>query len=218
MGFQSFLQSTPLEMIHSVIDRLDSISGQLGIRSMILYVTVAVWFAILGLAGMQLAKLYAAVGFAGIGFYVGCLGFEMLSAKVAAVAMLPHFTGYAVGLLLAFILFALAWRFCVPTIYLCYIAVGYFLASLITTNLWVCIGLGVLLAILASFCFVFLFIALTSCVAGFGVTAMLGAMYPNVAALQLGPNSLAVWVAIAIAAVFLVFQCLTTRTYRKFGF
>ena len=218
MGIQTFLQSTPLQMLQTFVEKLDVISGKLAMRSTYLYVAMIVWFAILGLAGMQLAKLFASVGLAGIAFYVGCAGYEMLCAKVTALNVFPPFVGYVLGLLLAFVLFTLAWRFCVPAIYGCFALVGYALASLLVGNLWACIGLGVLFAILMSFCFAFAFIALTSCLAGFGTVAMLGAIKPDVAALQLGPHSTAVWIAVGIAAVFLVFQCMTTKNYRKFGF
>lgn len=218
MGIQSFLQLTPLQMLQTFTERLEVISGKLGMRSLYLYIAMIVWLAILGLAGMQLAKLFASVGLAGIGFYIGCAGYEMLCARVTALNVLPTFVGYAIGLLLAFVLFTLAWRFCVPAIYGCFVLMGCALASLLIGNLWACIGLGVLFAVLASFCFAFVFIALTSCIAGFGTVAMLGAIKPEVAALQLGPHSTAVWIAIGVAAVFLAFQCLTTKNYRKFGF
>ena len=218
MGVQSFLQSTPLQMLQTFIERLDVISGKLGMRSSYLYIAMIAWLAILGLAGMQLAKLYASVGLAGIGFYLGCAGYEMLCAKVAALNVFPSFVGYVIGLLFAFVLFTLAWRYCVPAIYGCFLLTGCALASLLIGNLWACVGIGVLFAILTSFCFAFAFIALTSCMAGFGTVAMLGAIKPDVAMLQLGPHSTAVWIAVGVSVVFLAFQCMTTRNYRKFGF
>ncbi len=217
MSILSFLKSPPFEMLEQAVDKLDSIAGRLGIRAMYLYIAVLVWMAFLGLAGMQLAKLFASVGLAGIGFYAGCLCVDLLTAKVAALAMFPKFTGYIVGLTLAFILFSLAWRFCVPAIYLCFGLTGYFLASLFVSNLWICIGAGVVLMILGIFCFVFDFIAITSCVAAVGTVAMLGALRPNVALLQLAPHSKALWVVAGVAAVYMVIQCATTPKYRKFG-
>ena len=217
MSIVSFFQSTPFQMLDRVMEKLDSLSGKLGIRAMFLYIAVLVWMAFLGLAGMQLAKLFASVGMAGIGFYVGCLGVDLLTSKVTALAMFPKFVGYIVGLVLAFILFSLAWRFCVPAIYLLFGLTGYFLASLFISNLWICIGAGVALMIVGIFCFVFDFIAITSCVAAVGTVTMLGALFPNVAILQLAPHSTALWVVAGVAALYLVIQYATTPKYRKFG-
>lgn len=218
MGVQSLLQATPLQMLQMFVEKLDIISGKLGMRSSYLYIAMIAWFAILGLAGMQLAKLYTSVSVAGIGFYVGCVGYDWICARVTVLNVFPRFVGYAIGLVLAFVLFSLAWRFCVSGIYACFGLVGFALASLLIGNLWGCIGFGVLIVILASFCFAFAFIALTGCLAGFGTVAMLGALKPDVAVLQLGTHQAAVWIAVGIAVVFLAFQCATTKNYRKFGF
>ncbi len=217
MSAVSFLQSTLFQMLDRVTEKLDSLSGKLGIQAMLLYIAVLIWMAFLGLAGMQLAKLFASVGMAGIGFYVGCLCVDLLAAKVSALAMFPKFTGYILGLTLAFILFSLAWRFCVPAIYLCFGLTGCFLASLFISNLWICLGAGVVLMIVGIFCFVFDYIVITSCVAAVGTVAMLGALRPNVALLQLAPHSKALWVVAGVAAVYVVIQCATTPKYRKFG-
>ena len=61
MSIVSFFQSTPFQMLDRVMEKLDSLSGKLGIRAMFLYIAVLVWMAFLGLAGMQLATAAFAV-------------------------------------------------------------------------------------------------------------------------------------------------------------
>ncbi len=217
MSIVSMMQFSPFQILERAVDKLDSISGRLGIRSMFLYVAVLIWMAFLGLAGMQLAKLFASVGMAGVGFYAGCFLSELLTSKVAVLAVFPKFLGYILGLTLAFILFSLAWRFCVPAIYLCFGLAGYFLASLFIGNLWICLGAGVALMIVGIFCFVIDFIAITGCVAAVGTVAMLGALRPNVAILQLASGGKSLLVVAGVALAFILFQCATTPRYRKFG-
>lgn len=217
MSVPSFLQFTPVELVQRILDRLEIFSGHLGVSPNVVFWVFIGWLAIMGLAGFHLARLYVSVGAASLVFYVSVVGFEHLVADHPVLAILPHFMGYALGFLLAFLVFFLAWKLTVPAIYVTFAVVGFYLTSLFVTNVWLCVAAGVLASILASFAINLLFIALTSALAGFGVTAFLGAIFPARAALQLGGSMIALWIAIAISVVFLIFQCATTKSYKKIG-
>lgn len=217
MGMQSLAQLSPMKILETAVDKLNSISAKMGVRPMLFCIAVLVWLAILGLAGMQLIKLFTAVGAAGIGFYAGCVGFAFLRGKVSALAMFPDLLGYVLGIILVFVMFYLAWRMCVPFMYLLFGATGYFLASLFIGNWIVCLGIGVGMMLLTYFCFVFAVIGMTSIGAGIGAALTLGVMLPNVAALQLASGKTVLLIGMGIGAAFLLFQCVTTPNYRKIG-
>ena len=218
MSVLSIVQNLPLQKFGTVIEKLDSISARMNVRSAFLYVAVLVWLAFLGLAGMNLAKVIASVGTAGIGFYVGCVGMSYLIVRVTVFSVLPGFFSYAVGLAMAFALYAMAWKHCVPVMYLGFGAAGYLAASLLIGNAWICLGLGIVMMLVATFSFVFAFIFATSVVAGFGSVAMLGALFPQTSVLQLGQHPTAFWIALGACAACVFVQCVTTPSYRKFGF
>ena len=217
MVLQTIAQTPPFELIHRAIERLDITATKLGIPSLAIYIAVIAWFALMGLAGLHLAKLYTSVGVASVGFYVGSVIFAMLAEKYAVIAIFPHFTGYIIGLILAFALFALGWKFCVPAIYLCIGAAGFYLLYSSFQNLLVGILVGVACMVVVHFCLSFSFLTATSCLAGLGVTALLGAALPQISWLQLGLQSPAILIAIGISALFAAFQWITTKTYGKFG-
>jgi hypothetical protein len=217
MSVLSVLQRIPLHKFGSLVEKLDSISARMQIRTAFLYVAVLIWLAFLGLAGMHLAKVIVSVGTAGIGFYVGCMGVDFLIAHVSSFGLLPGFISYPVGLTLAFALYVLAWKHCVAVMYLGFGAAGFLAASLFIGNVWICIGVGVALMLASVFCFVFAFILAISGVAGFGAVAMLGALLPQVKMLQLGHHPAALWIALGVCLVCLTIQCATTPGWRKFG-
>ena len=219
MSVLSILQSVPLHKFGILVEKLDSLSARMHVRTVFLYAAVLVWLAFLGLAGMHLAKVIVSVGAAGIGFYVGCMGMDFLIVNnLAGFGVFPRFFGYAVGLPLAFALYALAWKHCVEATYLGFGAAAFLVASLLIGNLWICLGVGFAVVLVSVFCFPFAFIVATSGVAGLGGVAMLGALFPQVSVLQLGHHSAALWIALSVCAVCLMLQCVTTPCYRKFGY
>lgn len=217
MTMQMLSFSAPLDAVAKILEKLNDISIKLDIGVTFLYVAALVWLAFLGLWGLHLAKVYASVIAAGAGFYLGCWCFDWIANRFSVFQMFPKFTGYVIGLLFVFILFALLWKYCIPAIYLCLGVLGYFLASFFIPNLWVCIGAGFLMMILSRFVFGLLYIGLSACVGGMGSVVLLGAMYPNVGALQFGIGTTGMWIGVGVSVVFLLFQCVTTGDYRKFG-
>ena len=217
MSVPAFLQFTPVESFRLILDRLEIFSGYLGLSPSVVFWILVGWLAIMGMAGLHLARLYVSVGAASWVFYVCAVNFESWAAGREALAAWPPIMSLVVALVLAAITFFFAWKLSLPTVYVIFAVIGFYVSTFLVTNLWVCVSVGVLFSISVAFAFPFLFITLSSVVAGFGVTALLGAIYPAKAALQLGTNTNAIWVGVGISAAFMLFQCITTKLYKKVG-
>lgn len=214
MGLKNFLNHNPMELLEMLNDRLADLASRMGINSIVLYIAAGVIAALVGLAGMHLAKVFCMFGLGGIGYLVGVELFDFLVAEVSGLSKMPDFLSYVFGAVIAIVFFAFGWKRCLHVMFAVFAFVGYALViHYVDDNYLLALGGAILLAMLATLCVKVAFIALTSAVGGFTLISLLGAMIPKASLLQLGDNKNAIWIALAAAVVMMLFQLLTTRRY-----
>ena len=210
-------QFSPVQILDRGVEKLESLSARMGIYAMAAFIAVLVWFVVLGLAGMHLIKLFTSVGACGAGLYLGCVAFALLKARVPKMSVLPDFLAYVAGLLCLLLFFYLAWRMCVPLVYLLLGAGGFAAVYVLAGNWLVGVLVGLALMVAAHYCFVLSVILTTSVVAGVGSTVMLAQLFPKVASLQNLTDKNGILIALGITAFFVLVQWISTPNYRKVG-
>ncbi len=214
MNLLELLKNGFIDFLTKMTDYLETLAGNIGLKPLALYIAVAVIAGLIGLWGLHMAKLFSMVGMGGIGYVIGVELFHYLKANAPLLSKMPEAIGYVIGIVLAVLFLVFGWKKCLYVIFTLFAMVGYSLViKFVSDNAWIAIGGAVVLAMLASFVMKLAFILLTGAAGGFALTAFLGAIYSNVAVLQLGSNKTAIWVAVGISAVMVIFQLCTTRHY-----
>ncbi len=211
---QAFLKMDFIALLNTLNDKLAELASRLHIKALILYIAMAVIAALIGLAGLHLAKLLATIGMTGFGYVLGVELLNFLKADVAWFAKWPGWTAAVFGIVFALVFLLLSWKRVLHVIFSLFVVIGYLLVMhYVHDNMLLALGAGILLALLTTFIVKFAFIIFTSLAGGFMLTSLLGAIWTKAAILQLGVNKAAVWVALGISLLFFLIQLLTTRHY-----
>lgn len=194
--------------------QLADIASQLHINAVILYIAAAVLAALIGLAGMHLAKLLSTLGMTGMGYILGIELFQFLKSNAPLLAKMPNWLSYVFGLAIALLFLLLAWKRVLHVIFSLFVVCGAMIVvNYVNENLLLALGGGILLALLATFMFKFMFILLTSVVGGMMLIDIFGEIWTKISFFQLGTNKVAIWVALGFALFFFLIQLATTRHY-----
>ena len=195
-------------------DRLADIASRLQLKAVVLYIAAAVLAALIGLAGLHLAKLLSTLGMTGLGYVLGIELFHFLKSNAPLLSKMPNWLSYVVGVCIALLFLFLSWKRVLHVIFSLFVLFGYMIvASFVQGNALLALGGGILLALLATFVLKLMFILLTSVVGGMVLTSLLGAIWTKASFLQLGTHKAAVWVALGVALLFFLIQLVTTRHY-----
>ena len=215
MGLNHFLSNDPMKLLGMLNDQLADLASRMHVNALVLYIAAGVVAALVGLAGMHLAKMFCMLGLGGIGYFVGVELFQYLVAEVSALSKMPSYLSYVFGAVIAIVFFVFGWKKCLHAMFALFAVLGYVLViHYVDDNAWLALGGAVLLAMISTLCMKVAFIAFTSAVGGFTLVSVLGAAWPKISFLQLGDRKSALWVALGVAIVMMVFQLLTTRRYR----
>ena len=94
MGLNHFLSNDPMKLLGMLNDQLADLASRMHVNALVLYIAAGVVAALVGLAGMHLAKMFCMLGLGGIGYFVGVELFQYLVAEVSALSKMPSYLSY----------------------------------------------------------------------------------------------------------------------------
>lgn len=216
MNLTSLLQMDVIALLQKVNSEFAELAAKLNMNSLILYISAAVLALIVGFAGMHLVKVLTSFGVAGIGFMAGEWIFEHLKVELALSWMqnIPDALAHVLGIVLAIVLFILAWKRCLNVLFGVFAVLGFVAINFYAPGEYAIAVVGALLVGLVAVSIVKLaFIALTSVIGGFVAVSVLGGAWPTVSVLQIGTNAVALWIAVGLSVSCFVVQLISTRNY-----
>ncbi len=216
MNFETLMNMDFVSLLQKMNAEIAEVAAKLGLYSWVLFAASAVLALIVGVAGMHLAKVLSSFATAGLAFLAGASLFSYMKVDLAwgFMAKIPDYFAYILGLILAIIVFILAWKKCLHVVFAGFTVLGYVLVSFYLPEKMLIAAIGGLILGTVALCVVrFAFVALSSVIGGSLLTSFVGAILPSVGFLQFGNGIWALVIAGALSLIFFILQMVTTRNY-----
>ncbi len=214
MNLASIMKLDLYGLLDKTNEWLVELAEKVHIKSMLLFITMAVCAGLIGLAGYHLIKVISTLSVTGIGYIVGMELFNVMKADLSWFSKVPNWVGYLFGVILAAGFLIIGWRRSLHVLFAMFALFGYQLVyQYVFANALLALGGGLLVALLATFLLRLMVILMTSYAGGVLLISALSGIWPNLNFINLGGSRVAIWLAVALAVFFGIIQWITTRRY-----
>jgi hypothetical protein len=203
-----------LDLMTYTTASVNNFADKIGIPAVIFFWSLVALAFLIGMGGLHLSKTIIALGFGGLGYFIGTILYGYLCNAVKFVDNLPAFVTYIVGGVFALLFFILSQKKPIPVLFVLFAAIGAYVSLVyISNNLLLAVGLAFLIGVLCVTLVKLAMVLFTSLLGGFAMVAFLGRIFSSVTYFALGRNTMALWVALGVSAVFALIQFVSTRRY-----